>query len=111
MTMSITKALNNKDLSLNAKKKAAHIDFMSTLPELTTTATLRRNILNGFYESGLVIQTKSRYPVLNINLNKKKIVALLDFISILPDLSTKVTSYGYHETGLINQTKLRHPML
>ena len=44
--------------------KASLIDFISTLPELATKAATRGNILHGFYESGLIDRTKSRYPVL-----------------------------------------------
>ena len=51
-------------LNLNTKKKASLIDYISTLPELTTKTATRGNILHGFYESGLIDQTKSRYPVL-----------------------------------------------
>ena len=66
MKMRVTKAFNNealKVLNLNAKKRASLIDFISTLPELTTKAATRGNILHGFYESGLIDRTKSRYPV------------------------------------------------
>ena len=55
MKMRVTKAFNNealKVLNLNAKKKASLIDFISTLPELTTKAATRGHILHGFYESG-----------------------------------------------------------
>ena len=67
MKMRVTKAFNSealKVLNLNAKKKTSLIDFISTLPELTTKAATRGNILHGFYESGLIDRTKSRYPVL-----------------------------------------------
>ena len=67
MKMRVTKAFNSealKVLNLNAKKKTSLIDFISTLPKLTTKAATRGNILHGFYESGLIDRTKSRYPVL-----------------------------------------------
>ena len=53
-----------KVLNLNLWKKSSLIDFISTLPELAMNAATRGNILHGFYESGLIDQTKSRYPVL-----------------------------------------------
>ena len=67
MKMRVTKAFNSealKVLNLNSKKKSSLIDFISTLPELATKAATRGNILHGCYESGLIDQTKSRYPVL-----------------------------------------------
>ena len=67
MKMRVTRAFNSdalKVLNLNSKKKSSLIDFISTLPELATKAATRGNILHGFYESGLIDRTKSRYPVL-----------------------------------------------
>ncbi len=67
MKMRVTKAFNSEALrilNLNSKKKSSLIDFISTLPELATKAATRGNILHGFYESGLIDRTKSRYPVL-----------------------------------------------
>ena len=67
MKMRVTRAFNSdalKVLNLNSKKKSSLIDFISTLPELTTKAATRGNILHGFYESGLIDRTKSRYHVL-----------------------------------------------
>ncbi len=65
--MRATKAFNSEALrilNLNFKEKSSLIDFISTLPELATKAATRGNILHGFYESGLIDRTKSRYPVL-----------------------------------------------
>ena len=67
MKMRVTRAFNSdalKVLNLNSKKKSSLIDIISTLSELATKAATRGNILHGFYESGLIDQTKSRYPVL-----------------------------------------------
>ena len=67
MKMRVTKAFNSEALrilNLNSKKKSSLIDFISTLPELATKAATRGNILHGFYKSGLIDHTKSRYPVL-----------------------------------------------
>ena len=47
-----------------AHVKASRIDFISTLLESNTKAATRGNILHGFYESGLIDRTMSRYPVL-----------------------------------------------
>jgi len=67
MKMRVTKASNSwalKVLNLNSNKKSSLIDVISTSPELAMKAATRRNIFHGFYKSGLIDQTKSRYPVL-----------------------------------------------
>ena len=67
MKRRVTKAFESNSLrvlNLHSKKKNSLIDFIASLPEMTTKAATRGNILHVFYESGLIDWTKSRYPVL-----------------------------------------------
>lgn len=43
-----------KILNLYAKKAASLMNFISTLPELTTKAAIRGNIHRGFYEGSVI---------------------------------------------------------
>jgi hypothetical protein len=52
-------------LSLKSTKKNALIDFLSVLPEISTTACSKDNIKHGFVQAGIIDKEFNRYPVFN----------------------------------------------
>ncbi len=56
---------NMSFLSLKSTKKNALIDFLSVLPEISTTACSKDNIKHGFIHAGIINKEFNRYPVFN----------------------------------------------
>ena len=54
--------INDGRLKLKPTKKKSIIDFIASVPEMTSKAVTRNNILHGFKENGMVDSKLLRYP-------------------------------------------------
>ena len=74
-----------KNLCLDSKKHHALVDFLASLPAISTKAATEANIKHGFYEAGILDRESGGYPVL------KKILASCR-ISISKEIYDKIIS-------------------
>ena len=79
---------NMSFLSLKSTKKNALIDFLSVLPEISTTACSKDNIKHGFIQAGIIDKEFNRYPVFN------KILATCRQQPTLEEYKTVVESFA-----------------
>ena len=76
---------NMSFLSLKSTKKNALIDFLSVLPEISTTACSKDNIKHGFIQAGIIDKELNRYPIFNKILATchQQVESFADFLNIV----------------------------